>query len=280
MGLLAGLTGAAQEADTVKWPILKPDTIIQGLPPVQEEEVKEVTIEPLPEYDDNEYEEEDEETADTESNNTFIPLWMSSGWKDSVKKKTIAAAYRKKLRDDPDNWYANHNFAREEKARQGHQYKEPLTAHPVFQTLLWVIIIGGFAAFVIMYLYENNIGVFRRNKTIREAEGTADETEKDIFSIAYQREIDKAVQAGNYRLAIRLHFLSALRMLADRQLIRYRTDSTNFDYLLQLNGSPYYKEFFALVRHYEYSWYGMFEVSSEQYAIVSHQFSQFQQQVR
>ena len=70
----------------------------------------------------------------------------------------------------------------------------PFTDSTAFQTILWLVIIGGFAAFVIIYLANSNVGLFRkRNKPIAGDEEVEVETD-NIFEINYQREIDKAVR--------------------------------------------------------------------------------------
>ena len=80
---------------------------------------------------------------------------------------------------------------------------------------------------------------------------------EDIFAINYQKEIDKAAQQGNYRLAVRLLFLRILKNLSQKNIIRYTQDKTNLDYLVQLHATRYYSDFFRITRNYEYSWYGL-----------------------
>ena len=145
---------------------------------------------------------------------------------------------------------------------------------PWFDSLMLFIIIGGFAMVLIMYLSGSNAGLFRRrNKSINEEEHLP-ETE-DIFQINYQREIDRAATAGNYRLAVRLMFLRLLKNLSQKNIIQYGHDRTNFDYLLQLSSTRYYPDFFKITRHYEYSWYGKFEISKETYAYIKDEFEKF-----
>ncbi len=88
----------------------------------------------------------------------------------------------------------------------------------------------------------------------------------DIFAINYQKEIDKAVGMNNYRLAVRLMFLRLLRNLSDKNIIQYKQDSTNFDYMMQLRSTGMYPDFFRLTRNYEYSWYGQFDIDKEKYS--------------
>jgi hypothetical protein len=128
---------------------------------------------------------------------------------------------------------------------------------------------------VIIYLANSNVGLFRKGgKSIAASE--ADEVETDnIFEINYQREIDKAIANGNYRFAVRLMFLRALKNLSDKKVIQYKHDRTNFDYLMQLHSTKYYSDFFRLTRNYEYSWYGQFSIEPEKFSIIKSDFENF-----
>jgi hypothetical protein len=179
----------------------------------------------------------------------------------------------KKFQSDDAFWYVNYPFKNEKKEIEKENI--PFTEQPAFQTILWLVIIGGFAAVVIMYLANSNVGLFRKpNKPIGDSEEGNIETD-NIFEINYQREIDKAVSNGNYRLAVRLLFLRSLKNLSDKKVIQYKQDHTNFDYLLQLHSTKYYEDFFRLTRNYEYSWYGQFDIAPEKFIIIKNDFDNF-----
>jgi hypothetical protein len=153
---------------------------------------------------------------------------------------------------------------------------KPFSSQQWFQTLMWIIIIGGFAGAVMWYLSNNNYGgLFRKKEKKLTGDDSGDEISENIFVINYQQEIDKAATQGNYRLAIRLMYLRILKSLSEKNIIQYKQDKTNFDYLMQLQPTAYYKDFFRVTRHYEYSWYGEFNVSPDAYAIIRHEFDQF-----
>jgi hypothetical protein len=144
---------------------------------------------------------------------------------------------------------------------------------------LWLVIIGGFAGFLMWYLAGSNVGLFRRKSNIMGSEEEETVT-GDIFAINYQKEIDKAAQQGNYRLAVRLMFLQLLKNLSEKNIIRYSQERTNMDYLIQLQPTRYYPDFFRITRNYEYSWYGHFTVNEEAYRIIKNDFTNFERQLR
>ena len=179
------------------------------------------------------------------------------------------------MQEDDAFWYANVDIKKQDK---NSKVKEPLTSLAWFRTLLWLIIIGGFAAFIMIYLDNSDIGLFsRRNRSIDNR--TEEEETEDIFAINYQKEIEKAVRSGNYRFAIRLHFLRLLKDLSLKHIIQFKQGGTNFDYLMQLSPTNYYKDFFRITRNYEYSWYGQFEVDEKTYVVILYEFHQFEKKL-
>jgi hypothetical protein len=225
-------------------------------------------------YDtDTANEDEDEEIQQVETDlEIFIPRdrQISGGGPDSLSPIRISNAEIKKLKEDDAFWYVNQAFEKEVKEEPA---SSSFMASPLFQTILWLLIIGVFIAVLGMYLSNSNVRLFRKNRTIASAE--TDEETEDIFAINYRKEIDKAVSARNYRFAVRLQFLQLLRTLADKNIIRYKHDLTNFDYLLQMNSSAWYADFSRLTRSYEYSWYGLFDIDETKYAVIRDDFESF-----
>ena len=139
---------------------------------------------------------------------------------------------------------------------------------------MWFIIIGGFAVALMLYLSDSNVGLFRKKVSVFQDEKHEEETE-NIFEINYKVRIDKAVKAGNYRLAVRLMFLQMLKTMAGKKLIQYKQDHTNFDYLLQLRNTTHYNDFFRITRDYEYTWYGNFPVNEKEWDLIKTDFEKF-----
>src|SRR5262249_27033774 len=140
------------------------------------------------------------------------------------------------------------------------------------KTLIWILIVGAFFTALIWYLATSNILIFAKRQKHVGSEPGERQTPEDIFTINYQREIEKAIQLEDYRLAIRLMFLRLLKNLSNRELIQYRQGRTNMEYLGQLFSTVYYNDFFRLTRNYEYAWYGKFDVSSDAFRTIRNDF--------
>jgi hypothetical protein len=220
-----------------------------------------------------------EENTDEKKTNYFLKKNEYEKTPDSLQLRTLPGSIVKKMQNDDDYWYANTQF-KKKKAKQEDISYTPLSQRSWFQTLLWLIIIGGFAGFIIWYLAGSNVSLFRKKaKAISGEEHDGIETD-DIFAINYQKEIDKAAQQQNYRLAVRLMFLRVLKNLSEKNIIQYNQGKTNLDYLIQLQPTRYYKDFFRITRNYEYSWYGEFEVNERAYNIIRNDFDNFDRQMK
>ena len=75
-------------------------------------------------------------------------------------------------------------------------------------------------------------------------------------------------------------FLHLLKNLSERNIINYKQDKTNFDYLSEVHSTSWYQPFFKVTRNYEYSWYGKFEINENAYRLIQKDFDQFKNQLR
>jgi hypothetical protein len=193
-----------------------------------------------------------------------------------VQARAIPDTVMRRIKKDPDYWYANVLPPKNEK--KAVKANKSLFMKGWFKGLVWLLVVGGFISFLFIYLSSSNIFLFRKApKKLYEEQG--DKGMEDIFSIDYKQQIQQAVNGNDYREAIRLLYRQTLKMLAESGRIDYKHGKTNWDYLSQLNRTDYYDNFFYLTRNFEYTWYGHFNVTPEGYAILKDRFSSFQKRV-
>jgi len=196
--------------------------------------------------------------------------------KDLVDVRKLPQDKVDELKRSDDYWYANMQPKKKEEPKQEVQTgTKSIFDYAWFRNLLWIVILCSFIAVVIWYLASSNIGMFRKSSKKINDETEEDTLDEDIFNIQYGKEIEKAVSAKNYRLAVRLWYLQTLLELTDRNLIVYSNDRTNSDYVNKLFGGPYYRDFFRLTRNFEYTWYGGFTLSEEAYNLMHAEFLNF-----
>lgn len=223
-------------------------------------------------YVEDEFEDEEEKSGEYfEYKNDFDSL--------KVQQRKIPDSITKQMQQDEAFWYANTDIKKKKtKEIQVDPTYIPLGQKTWVKTLVWLIIIGGFAAAIMWYLANNNVGIFRRKVKAIQAVDELVETE-DIFAINYQKEIDKATAQGNYRLAVRLMFLRLLKQMAEKNIINYKQGKTNFDYLVALQPTSYYKDFFRITRNYEYTWYGQFAIDEQAFRNIHSAFNMFERKL-
>jgi hypothetical protein len=223
---------------------------------------------------------EAEMSEDEENIVEFLKKGTTGSGIDSPRFRQINDSVVRSLQKDEDFWYANMVFPKGKAIADDDDDDERtgIFDSNAFQLLLWIVIVVSFIAFLVIYLSNSNVRLFRKNVAIADSEEDI-EISDDIFSISYQKEIDKAIATGNYRLAVRLLFLQLLRRLSDKELIQYKQDRTNFDYLLQVSKANWYPQFFRLTRHYEYVWYGKFDINSQQFDTIRKDFGTLDKQL-
>ncbi|HEY9362149.1 MAG TPA: hypothetical protein VIQ00_02725 [Chitinophagaceae bacterium] len=201
----------------------------------------------------------------------------------AVQLRHVPDSIVSSLKKDDAFWYADGKKEKPKTVQPTAQQDEPfllwLVQQQWFRVLIWIIIIGGFIAVIIWYLIESNIGIFSKpSKKI--ASSGMDPITESIFDIDYSTEINNAIHSFNYRLATRLLFLRLLKNMSENNVIQYKQQRTNFDYLVQLQQTNYYNEFFRLTRNYEYAWYGKFDVSKEAFNAIRNDFEKFEQKIK
>lgn len=144
--------------------------------------------------------------------------------------------------------------------------------------LKYLFISLGIAAIVFIILKLAGVdvrGLFKRKSV--DAGIPFTETLENIHEIDFDLNLDKAIAQHNYRLAVRLLYLRALKQLSDAQLIHWQIDKTNAAYVNEL-ANPNQREAFAiLTRQFEFVWYGEFAINSQAFQNIKTLFSNFKQ---
>ena len=197
----------------------------------------------------------------------------------AVHARTVPDSVVKKMQADEDYWYVNTAPERQKKKEGKIEQEEKWYQRDWFVNLLWFLVVGSFVAILIWFLASSNIKLFRKRPTAKASEDS-DVTEETIFALLYDKEIKQAIAHQNYRLATRLWYLRTLKDLAERDIIQYKQDKTNSDYVNELYRTPYYKNFFRLTRSFEYTWYGHFELTADSFDLLQKDFVTFKQQLQ
>ncbi|MCB0710696.1 MAG: DUF4129 domain-containing protein [Ignavibacteriae bacterium] len=135
-----------------------------------------------------------------------------------------------------------------------------------------------FAAALILVIWfiarSEGTGLFAR-KGSGKVELDFEEMPEDIHAINFDRLIAEALTAGEYRRAVRLQYLKTLRTLSERELIEWRREKTNGEYLREIQGDVLRSRFAELTLLFDYVWYGGFDINRAQYGKIGETFTSF-----
>jgi hypothetical protein len=94
-------------------------------------------------------------------------------------------------------------------------------------------------------------------------------TIEDIHAVDFDPLIEAAIRERDFRGATRLLYLKGLRRLSERNLIEWRRDRMNHDYLRQLGQTELADPFARCTLLFEYVWYGDFPIDEATFGGVS-----------
>ncbi|MFD1258472.1 DUF4129 domain-containing protein [Mucilaginibacter terrae] len=144
--------------------------------------------------------------------------------------------------------------------------------------LKYLFIALGLAAVVFLVLRVLGVdvtGLFKRKPA--DAGVPYAETLENIHEINFDTDIDAAIAQHNYRLAVRLLYLKALKQLSDAGLIHWQLDKTNTAYIDELTNPQQREAFTVLTRQFEFVWYGEFTINGQAFQNIKTLFANFKQ---
>lgn len=104
--------------------------------------------------------------------------------------------------------------------------------------------------------------------------------EEGVRELNLDQLISEALSNRQWRLAIRYHYLKALRLLTDKELIDWKADKTNMDYYYELKGGNLRDVFLEITGVFENAWYGHHDLTLADYNNFSGGFEQFYVQIK
>lgn len=248
------------------------DTTIVVLPPEEETYESQNT--------DEEVDDEVGEEPDIQSDTT---LFISSNkleadtilnWK-NAKQFSYMSRIDSLLREKEENKDADQNSRGDARKSRDHSTGSNFTVSPLMGWILWGI--AGLVVLFVLYNVFMSKGIFAKSRNRPGVVEIKDENETEEEVIpegGYASLIRNAEKENNYRLAIRYQFLSLLKRLADKELLHPATGKTNAAYIRELP-VELRQDFSALVRIYEYAWYGRIPVAENRYHELTQQFNRF-----
>lgn len=132
----------------------------------------------------------------------------------------------------------------------------------LFKIIAVLIII--FVVYLIVKTIINKEGGWVFSKSAKKID-VLENVEENIHNINFKKIIREAIQDKNHRVAVRYYYLWLLKSLSDKNIIEWDIEKTNADYFNEINNIDIKKNFRFLSYIYEYSWYGEFELTEEDF---------------
>jgi len=145
----------------------------------------------------------------------------------------------------------------------------------VGQMILIIVVacLLGFALFKIFSGQVTNTKVGKQ-KTYR-----IEEIEDAIHETDLERYLREAIANKEFRIAIRIYYLMAIKALSEREWIKWKKDKTNNQYLFEMSTRPNYSGFRDLTRLFEFAWYGEMTVDEKHFQLLDPKFKEFLKQI-
>ncbi len=138
----------------------------------------------------------------------------------------------------------------------------------------------GLASILLLLLIIYLISIAQRDRAL--ARGTSrnlgfnlDEIEDNIQESDLERALRLALEAKNYKVALRIYYLSIIKTMNAQALIQYKKEKTNFDYVRELQEAQLQSHFSTITIAFERIWYGDRSIGLEEYSKLQPNFEQF-----
>lgn len=132
------------------------------------------------------------------------------------------------------------------------------------------LILAGIIVFILLAILKNY-----KKKTRLDPESSIAQPLDEIDSIDTDEALQKALQKGDFRTAIRIQFIKILQYLSAEKHIKWEPDKTNRNYLREIK-EPQLTDIFSQTAHiYEWVWYGNTHVTLQDYQRLKQPFEHF-----
>ena len=140
-----------------------------------------------------------------------------------------------------------------------------------------IIALGiGLIVFILVKVLSTDSIFAKKDKNIsgKTAIYDLEEIEENLLETELDGSIQKAIQDGNFALAIRLYYLSIIRELSLAKALDWKKEKTNFQYLRELRNHPLKDSFKNATNIFERIWYGEEELPADRFRAIAPEFEQ------
>lgn len=215
---------------------------------------------------------------DTKTDRAGRYYHQREGWKDFIdrlERDSEESGSQPSTRDLPPDYDPDEAPEIREDTSQREESAESVTV-PEWLTFLSLGVVVAIVGFFVARALMNR----KRNDRV---DFTQKDIENDPATVpmdALQRALKEAMDIGDFRAAVRIYFVHIMKNLREKGLVDWHRNKTNSIYLMELNGTPYYKGFRETAGIYERVWYGERFPNRGEFDTMQPLFTQFIEQLK
>ncbi len=196
-----------------------------------------------------------------------------------IELRKFSEADVNKLKADPDLIYTQPPTVAESLWDRFKRWINWLLSNIIFKAtttdlgifIMYLLAAGAIIAVIMLLLKVNAFRVFYSSSD--QGKQSYQVFHENIHEMDFDTLISEATERKAYRLATRLVFLYALKILSDKQLIDFKPGKTNHDYVEELQKGDLKTGLNELSFYFDYAWYGNFSINENQFQKVKQIFS-------
>jgi len=197
----------------------------------------------------------------------------------SIELRKFSEADVNKLKTDPDLIYTQPPTVAESLWDRFKRWINWLLSNVIYKAtttdlgifILYLLAAGAIIAVIMLLLKVNAFRVFYSGSD--QGKQSYQVFHENIHEMDFDTLIREATERNEYRLATRLIFLYALKILSDKQLIDFKPGKTNHDYVEELQKGDLKTGLNELSFYFDYAWYGNFSINENQFQKVKQTFT-------
>lgn len=212
-----------------------------------------------------------------------------------LEPDTIAAAPEKEtvvpvepvsnyVKNDSDKInYEKGNEKNYEKLKEGIDYSKEVYKERNFKPLklnlnegivktIAISIILLIILFVVYQLFKNTRANKKINSSLITQTSLLDNAAENLDKVDLELLLVDALNRKDYKAALRIYFLKILKAMWDKNILRWKKEKTNGDYLSEVFGGEWYEQLKTSTYIFEKCWYGNAVVDAELFETASNHF--------
>ncbi|MBL7727986.1 MAG: DUF4129 domain-containing protein [Dinghuibacter sp.] len=148
-----------------------------------------------------------------------------------------------------------------------------------FSWLMMLLIFVGLVAILMFALKLNPGGLFSRRASKPVAAEEEPGANENIHAMKFETELEKAIRLKNFRLALRILYLETLKKMTDRNIISWRPEKTNWEYVREIKDASVRTPFAEITNAFDYAWYGEFNIDEPLFRMMQDKMLRFRQKL-